>query len=200
MSNISSIPHHLVCKQWYCLECSVVFQWQPSAKYFKYPACRRVRNSTLCSCIFDTSWPNMADSPRRHISTPIKGDPWRYQTVQGHVAHPPRQQHMSVPIQSDRRTSQTVQGRVDHPPTQHMSVPIQGNRWLSQTVQGHVAHPPRQQHDGWISQTVQGHISHPPRQQHPSVPTQITPRPPRASARSALDPIHPSQALRPHPA
>jgi hypothetical protein len=39
------IPHHLVCKQWYCLECSVVFQWQSSAKYFCH-----VRNSTLCSC------------------------------------------------------------------------------------------------------------------------------------------------------
>src|SRR5271163_3873677 len=74
----------------------------------------------------------MADSPRRHRAVPIKGDPWRYQTVQGHIAHPPR--------------------------LQHRAVPVQGDHWTSHTVQGHIAHPLRQLYQ---HQTVHGHISAP---------------------------------------
>src|SRR5271154_3634023 len=118
----------------------------------------------------------MADSPRRHRAVPIKGDPWRYQTVQGHIAHPPRLQHRAVPVQGDHWTSHTVQGHIAHPPRlQHRAVPVQGDHWTSHTVQGHIAHPPRLQHravpiqgDHWTSDTVQRHIAHPLRQLYQS--------------------------------
>jgi hypothetical protein len=64
------------------------------------------------------SSPGMADSPRRLISVRVKGDLWRHQTVQGHIAHPPRQQYQS--------------GHVAHP---------QRQQYQSQTVHGHISTP-----------------------------------------------------------
>ena len=85
---------------------------------------------------------NMAGSPRRHISVSIKGDRWRYQTVQGHIPHPPRQQHRAVPVQGDHWTSHTVQRHIAHPPrVQHRAVPVQGDHWTSHTVHGHISAP-----------------------------------------------------------
>ena len=88
----------------------------------------------------------MVNSSRRFTSAPIKGDRWRHQTVQGCIAHPPRQKYQS----------RTVQGHIDHPPRE---------QYQSQTVQDHIAHPPRLQHR---SQTVQDNITHPPTQQYHS--------------------------------
>ena len=64
----------------------------------------------------------MVDSPRRYIPARIKGDRWRNQTVQGHIAHPPRQQYQS----------QTVQGHITHPLRQ---------QYHSQSVHGHISTP-----------------------------------------------------------
>src|SRR5271154_4083050 len=84
----------------------------------------------------------MADGPRRHISVSIKGDPWRYQTVQGHIAHPPRLQHRAVPVQGDHWTSHIVHGHITHPPRlQHRAVPVQGDHWTSHIVHGHISAP-----------------------------------------------------------
>src|SRR5579871_3512422 len=97
----------------------------------------------------------MTESSHRLISVTnsIKGDRWRHQTVQGHVAHPPRKVHFN---------NLTVQDHVAHPPRQaqnHAAVthlPSQVD-FKNRTFQDHVAHPPRQ---------IQNHvaITHPPRQ------------------------------------
>ena len=115
----------------------------------------------------------MADSPRRYISVPIKGDRWRHQTVQGHIAHPPRQQYQSRTVQShiahpqrQQYQSRTVQDHIAHPPrlqyqsqtAQDNFTPPQRQEYRSQTVQGHITHPPRQQYH---SQSVHDHISTP---------------------------------------
>src|SRR5947199_718583 len=93
----------------------------------------------------------MVNSPRRFTSAPIKGDRWRHQTVQGHIAHPPRQKYQS----------RTVQGHIDHPPRE---------QYRSQTVQDHIAHRSQtvQDHIAHRSQTVQDNITHPPTQQYHS--------------------------------
>src|SRR5579871_4099638 len=127
----------------------------------------------------------MTENPRRLISVPntTKGDRWRNQTVQGHVAHPPRQaqKHAAVthsPRQVDglhRFENWTVQDHVAHPPKQaenHVAVthsPRQVDslhRFKNLTVQDHVAHPQRQvdslhRFENW---SVQDHVAHPPRQ------------------------------------
>ena len=52
----------------------------------------------------------MVDSPRRHISDPIKGDRWRYQTVYGHISTPV--------ITQSQRLQQRKRRRVEEdPPT-----------------------------------------------------------------------------------
>src|SRR5271170_5099024 len=65
----------------------------------------------------------MTDVPRRHISVPIRGDPWRHQSVHGHISHPLRPQ----------TPSGSVQGHTPHPPRQqyqyrithgHISTPV----------------------------------------------------------------------------
>ena len=49
----------------------------------------------------------MAGGPRRYVSVPIAGDRWRHQTVQGHIAHPPRPQN---PLKLSQ--PQTVHGHI----------------------------------------------------------------------------------------
>ena len=92
----------------------------------------------------------MPGSPHRDMSVPIqvKGYRWKHLTVQGHVAHPPKQHS---PRQQDQY--QTVQDHVTNPLRQHP--PMQQYRY--QTVQDHVTYPPTQH----LMRTAHGHISTP---------------------------------------
>ena len=61
----------------------------------------------------------MVEGPRRIISFPIRGDPWRYQSVQGHISAPVApwrsttrsDQHFTVPNLTSVAVSQTLQKR-----------------------------------------------------------------------------------------
>ena len=79
----------------------------------------------------------MPGSPHRDMSVPIqvKGYRWKHLTVQGHVAHPPKQHS---PRQQDQY--QTVQDHVTHPPrqqppTQHSQTPP----YQFRSVHGHIS-------------------------------------------------------------
>ena len=116
------------------------------------------------------------DGPRRQISVPIKGDRWRHQTVQGHIAHPPRQDrfrnvhgHTSRPVIPQSQTlQQTYQCETIH---DHISTPITSRSqtlrqtYKSRTVHDHISTPvtsPFQTlQQTYKSQTVRGHISTP---------------------------------------
>ncbi len=62
----------------------------------------------------------MVESPRRIISAPIKSDPWRYQTVQGHISTPvtPRRasarSNQDITIRNHITPSQTLRERKRH--------------------------------------------------------------------------------------
>jgi hypothetical protein len=61
----------------------------------------------------------MVEGPRRIISFPIRGDPWRYQSVQGHISAPVApwrsttrsDQHFTIPNLTSVAVSQTLQKR-----------------------------------------------------------------------------------------
>src|SRR5579871_1753934 len=171
------------CKRLDYLSKSRMFHYFPVANISTiFSAYDHVGNSSFyffTLLLFQTLFSNMTENPRRLISVPnpTKGDRWRYQTVQGHVVHPPRQAQKHVPVTHPPRQvdglhrfeNWTVQGHVAHPPKQaqsHVAVTHPQSqvdslhRFDNWTVQDHVAitPPPTQQYQ---SQIIHGHISAP---------------------------------------